>query len=403
MQGPAGVGKSAIAQSCAEAFGDKLGAAFFFSRPNKINNPDRLFTSIAYQLATKHPPYRQLLDMKISEDPALVTKSIAQQFHHLLVAPLQELKESGNGMDGKLIIIDGLDECEGDESQYAIVNSVAASIRDQTTPFHWAFFSRPEAHLVSLFDSPDIRPLSLHLELPVSRRIDDEIALFLTEKLREVQRDHQLSPSWPSGTAIKILVDLSAGLFIYAATIIRFISDPNSLGPEDQLDTVLSLTTKHHFFLDSQHPLSELDTFYTLIMQRVPRRTLDSVLEILLLISWNQDKWNPAVIVANMLNISATQFRALLRPLQSVLTIGNPTLSPYHQVYVDFYHTSFLDFLYDPARSGEFSFDQRKPYLWSRMLRTLEKYTPGEAKLTYNMNLQLTQDLWQKQYPYRGL
>ncbi|KAF9443940.1 hypothetical protein P691DRAFT_653273, partial [Macrolepiota fuliginosa MF-IS2] len=51
LKGPAGVGKSAISQSCAEMFAarKRLVAAFFFSRPNQRDNPQRLFTSIAYQ------------------------------------------------------------------------------------------------------------------------------------------------------------------------------------------------------------------------------------------------------------------------------------------------------------------------------------------------------------------
>ncbi|KAF9449334.1 hypothetical protein P691DRAFT_728154 [Macrolepiota fuliginosa MF-IS2] len=403
MQGPAGVGKSAIAQSCAEAFGDRLGAAFFFSRPHKTNEPGHFFTSIAYQLATRYPPYRHLLDIKISEDPALVTKSIAHQFYHLLVVPLKELKESGKEISERVIIVDGLDECEGEEAQYIIVKIIANSIRDQTTPFLWVFFSRPEANLISLFGSQDIQLLCSRLELPVSRDIDHEIALFLTDKLREIQRDHKLPPSWPSGRAIEILIDLSAGLFIYAVTIVRFIGDANSLGPEEQLNTVLSLAVKHCPLFDSQHPLLELDTFYLLIMRRVPRKTLDSVLEILLLISWNQNKWNPAVIVANMLSLSATQFNTLLRPLHSVLSIGNPTLSPYQKVHVDFYHTSFLDFLCDPTRSGGFSLDQCKFNLWNRMSNKLEIYTPGECYIAHVLHILLTLWGWKRRFPFHGL
>ncbi|KAF9439605.1 hypothetical protein P691DRAFT_297371, partial [Macrolepiota fuliginosa MF-IS2] len=50
LKGPAGVGKSAIARSCAEVFAaqGKLAAAFFFSYPNQRDDPQRLFTTISY-------------------------------------------------------------------------------------------------------------------------------------------------------------------------------------------------------------------------------------------------------------------------------------------------------------------------------------------------------------------
>ena len=49
MRGPAGVGKSAIAQTCTEKLKKTghLGAAFFFSI-KKYDNPLSLFTSITY-------------------------------------------------------------------------------------------------------------------------------------------------------------------------------------------------------------------------------------------------------------------------------------------------------------------------------------------------------------------
>jgi len=67
MHGPFGVGKSAIAQSCAESLAteNKLCASIFFSRPNKRNNPDRVFTSIAYQFSVKFPPIADILDREI--------------------------------------------------------------------------------------------------------------------------------------------------------------------------------------------------------------------------------------------------------------------------------------------------------------------------------------------------
>lgn len=124
LKGPAGVGKSAIAQTCAEKLRETLGAAFFFSRPNSRNDANRLFTSIAYQLATNHEQYRITLDTLLLNDPSLVTKAIPQQFQHLIVTPLQEVAAQGCAFERKVIIIDGLDECQGSDFQRDIVTII---------------------------------------------------------------------------------------------------------------------------------------------------------------------------------------------------------------------------------------------------------------------------------------
>jgi len=90
MRGPAGVGKSAIAQTCAEKLKDTghLGAAFFFTF-KKYDNPLHLFTSIAFQLTTALPDYHAAVSERISKDRSLVGKKISAQFRSLIVEPLQ--------------------------------------------------------------------------------------------------------------------------------------------------------------------------------------------------------------------------------------------------------------------------------------------------------------------------
>ena len=118
MRGPAGVGKSAIAQTCAEKLKESghLGAAFFFT-VNKHSHPLRLFTSIAYQLATTLPDYRASIDEKISREKTLVEKKMPSQFRSLIVEPIRELERQGKRVPPKAIFIDGLDECAGGDAQ----------------------------------------------------------------------------------------------------------------------------------------------------------------------------------------------------------------------------------------------------------------------------------------------
>jgi ABC-type glutathione transport system ATPase component len=78
IYGPAGAGKSAIAQTLAEliqASGRSYGGSFFFSR-GKIGRDQahHLFTTIAYQLAFHNTSFREHLNQILYENPALPTK-----------------------------------------------------------------------------------------------------------------------------------------------------------------------------------------------------------------------------------------------------------------------------------------------------------------------------------------
>jgi len=131
MRGPAGVGKSAIAQTCAEKLKKTghLGAAFFFTI-KKHDNPLLLFTTIAYQLATSLPDYHAAVDDKIFKDHTIVHKRISSQFKELIIEPLQELEKQGERVQPKAVFIDGLDECMGKEAQAEIIEVIASSVRD---------------------------------------------------------------------------------------------------------------------------------------------------------------------------------------------------------------------------------------------------------------------------------
>lgn len=349
IYGPAGVGKSAVSQSCAEEFAKrgKLGATFFFSRLNARDNPDYLFTTISYQLGAKDKSWRQILDTMIHNDPSLIKKSIRQQFQDLIVTPLVELRARGEGVKELVIIIDGLDECTSNKAQCDIIEIVGASMQDQTLPLLWVFVSRPEAHIEATFTSLHILQLSLHIEIPVSRSIDHEITKFITDELGDVQRKHGLPDSWPSKQDIGTLVNLSAGLFIYTDTVIRFIKDDDSPGPNDQLQSVLALAGCLANENEA-HPLSELYLFYHRLMQRVPQKVLPTSLKILLSITFNNGTKIP--INAAVLGLSLAQFQNACRPLHSVLKIEYKLKPP----RIHFYHTSFMDFLQDPKQSRSF-------------------------------------------------
>ena len=230
MRGPAGVGKSAIAQTCAEKLKDTghLGAAFFFT-VDKHSNPSRLFTTIAYQLAITLPDYRTSIDERILKDKTLVEKKMPSQFRSLIVEPIQELRKQGKKVQPKAVFIDGLDECTGGDAQAEIIKIIASSVREGSTPFCWVIFSRAQPRIVSTFKQGNIASVIHFVELPTSRKADGEIELYLRGGFKNIleQRDFpQLLSSWPSDNDIRMLVDAADGVFVHPAAVLRHVTYP---------------------------------------------------------------------------------------------------------------------------------------------------------------------------------
>ena len=82
LNGAAGAGKSAIAQTIAELC-DEAGvllASFFFSWSDPYrNNGATLFPTLAYQIACAIPEAREQLERAIDRDPLIFTRSLEAQ------------------------------------------------------------------------------------------------------------------------------------------------------------------------------------------------------------------------------------------------------------------------------------------------------------------------------------
>ena len=118
FNGPAGAGKTAIAQSLCKrcAAVHWLAGSFFFSRhaPGR-SNPEFLFPTISFALSYAIPTVGKIIDAVVANDPSIPTKALEIQLQKLILEPLQQVSE-----ESKLpivFIIDGLDECEGEDMQ----------------------------------------------------------------------------------------------------------------------------------------------------------------------------------------------------------------------------------------------------------------------------------------------
>jgi hypothetical protein len=393
MTGPAGVGKSAIAQTCAEELRSQfqLGASFFFTI-HGCSDYSRFFPSISYQLSSKSPDYHELLSKKLQLDPTLVGKHLRSQFRELIVEPLRELEQAGKQIGKRIILIDGLDECKDKDAQKEIIEIVIDSVAARTTPFYWAFFSRPEPQIEAAFADNRVTSLYISTFLPISRGIDGEIELYLRSGLQNIlrRRGIKISVPWPTEQDIQALVSAAQGLYIYAATVLRFVGRTDTqYDPQELLRMVVKGSAQGSDGSPVRTPFEELDSFYTLILRRVPDELHSSVQLFLSLMVFHLEDFGTQAgacirFASNALGITETKTKMLCSELTAVACYTRPSgisatdqdasssgiasqqllapsaqLSPIEEVYareewLKFYHKSFFDFICDPIRSGPF-------------------------------------------------
>ncbi|KXN83186.1 hypothetical protein AN958_01700 [Leucoagaricus sp. SymC.cos] len=180
VKGAAGVGKTAVAQACAEML-EKQGrrfAAFFFSRKDGRMKHRQFFLTVAYQLAAEYPEYRVVLDTKICRDKSILEhKTMATQLKSLITDPLEELRRAGKGTKERIpVFVDAMEDCD-DSIAKAIIDTIAdAVMADKARILCWIFFSRPGRRIEAVFSCPNLSPFCHHHVLTTWRAPTDEVS-----------------------------------------------------------------------------------------------------------------------------------------------------------------------------------------------------------------------------------
>ncbi|KAJ3563318.1 hypothetical protein NP233_g9014 [Leucocoprinus birnbaumii] len=137
--------RSNLPHLCARKLQNNLVASYFFSEENRITDPSQFFPTIAYRLAIHLPAYWNILDAKLSRDPALASRSLKIQFRELISEPFQKLRARGeiSISPRPLILVSGFDQCNGDEARLEILRILTTE--SERIPFRWIFFSESDA------------------------------------------------------------------------------------------------------------------------------------------------------------------------------------------------------------------------------------------------------------------
>ncbi|KAK6974935.1 hypothetical protein R3P38DRAFT_2667794 [Favolaschia claudopus] len=342
MHGPAGTGKSAIAQSFCEQVRDQssLGASFFFKRGHSSRgNATKLWPTIAYQLALIYPSFKAAIALRLTTNPALVDKLLPDQLQRLVIEPYHDIDTS----DGRnlVMVIDGLDECEDETRQQELLRCLPnlASL----SMLRILIVSRPEDHIKRVFGEAALS--CLHLSVPASY---GDVKVYLTDEFKRIREDHGVVASWPEEDLIWHITQKSSGHFIYAATVIRFVED-KYCDPVDQLAIVTDLQPSEQ---DSNFvsPFPALDELYLQILRKVPvQLPLSRVISV---IAARVNSNLSIAQIGQLLGLKPEKISLTTKRLHSLIR----WIFDGGEQYMSVYHASFLDFLCDCNRSRNFHF-----------------------------------------------
>ncbi|KAG8758508.1 hypothetical protein FRC11_003559, partial [Ceratobasidium sp. 423] len=328
MSGMAGTGKMTIAYSLCLKLetNQRLVASFFCSRLlPKCRDVNLIMPSIAYQLACLSRPFRFVLSRVPEKDPDVDTQLPHIQFNALVAQPLLEIKDTLP--DSLVVIINALDECENKESTRKILDVLLSGSSD--LPVKFIVSSRPE---------PEIRDEMTKQHDQAGSRVT-----YLRSALAEIQ---------PIEKQIATLVERAGILFIYAATVVRYVGhDGFRRNPRARLAIVLGSSST------SENKHKQIDELYTIILRAaLDDPTMDQderedVRQVLHTVVCAQEPLTVDALSGLLQMNDTDRVRAALRPLWSVLHISGES------ELVTTLHASFPDYMLELSRSKEYHCD----------------------------------------------
>lgn len=359
LLGPAGVGKSAVAQTVAEecAANGLLGAALLISRSNRCDDVSRIISTLVYQLSDddKNINYKSLITKRLANDSSILEKDVRSQFRELIDEPFRVLRALQLFNEPLLIILDGLDEGGGREAQCELIQLIIEHVQSKESSLLWLICTRPEWHFKRLLSDADLTA-NVHQENLVidDEKARDDVYRFLCDGFDDIRfrsRD-KADTQWPREVDFRQLTEAAGGFFSLASAALRFIDDKVMGDPTSQLDTCLKFI-RNSSGAGMANPFHVLDVTYCQILADVPAYILPVLIRILCLHIICPGSELSVSIAQDILGLDPPTFYRSLEEMHSVLRI--PTQEEADKEGIRFYHHSFKDFLRDPGRSGAFS------------------------------------------------
>jgi hypothetical protein len=337
LTGHPGIGKSAIASSLVEHLRGKLrlGSSFFFLRARAASmTPNALWRTVAYDLARQYPLARKHLVATLNANETIHnTVNVDTLFRELIHEPLT--KDDGIPA-GRLpvVVIDALDECGGLEGQHSEHRrSLVATLKSWSRlskRFKLVVTSRGENDIERLFSTTAHQALEIPAGEIVTSQSSDDIRKFFKKEFQQIAAPYPslLASGWPDDETIEKLTIKAAGLFIWAKTVLKFVTRG---APKRKLNEFLKgsgvdgMAALYSWILNAAFPNpseEEIGSFRSLVGTIILAKAPLS-----------------ASSLEHLLSIESDMIEYIRNGLQSVVE-SRDTLRINHQ--------SFVDFLIDP-------------------------------------------------------
>ncbi|ETS77442.1 hypothetical protein PFICI_11316 [Pestalotiopsis fici W106-1] len=354
LDGMAGTGKSTISRTVAQRRHERgdLGASFFFKRGEiDRGNLTKLVPTLARQLASRISAveFAEAVKKTLVTDPEIIRKAVAQQFQELIQEPLSKVEPTNTTPLSLVIVIDALDECEG-QADIELLIELLSGVRSTSSLYVRVLVtSRPELPVRLGFrhfnDDSDYRYLQLQkipsstIELDISVFLDYEFANICKRFNSWAKEELRLPANWPGEADLKTLTIAASPLFIFAATICRFVEDSYLGDPRDLLQKVLETTSNLHTsrLAKTYSPVLEQQIINKSELER--HEIIKSFRLVVGTIITLADPLSQRVL-ALLLDVDVRKVAARLEVLRSVLDVPDSLDLP-----VRLLHLSFRDYL----------------------------------------------------------
>ena len=400
LSGPAGYGKSAVAQTIAERYdkeGCLLGCFFFLRGAGERSHISRLIPTLAHQVSLSVPAIQPLLEKALREEPALLgpSVSLAHQFRKLIIesihsipsksihsttsksirsttskAPIlkvfshlmkqkqKQMPDQEEQHKQKIFVIDALDECNEKAEMAAFIDVLLNAFSERSyLPFRILLTSRVEEHIRKKFVHAEARFL-YHLDLgnfdarsDIQVYFEREFARILDENCQMMQR---IPKPWPLAKDFTELLDKAGSSFAFAMTFIQFIGG-NSM-PHKALQQLL------------ESGADDLDPLYKQVLSSASgTAVLHEILGTIMILEDNKS----IPFLSSLLNLQHEEVIHELSGVQSIIKIPGHDDEP-----IILYHTSLRDFLTLKSRSKQYFIDPPLQHLHLAMhcLKHLAEY-----------------------------
>lgn len=303
----------------------------------------------------------------VDNDHLIFRKSLKRQMDVLVVGPVERLRSRTDLATFSslpyLITIDALDECLVERHQAELLSVIHASLLcNETMPFRIFLASRPELSVRSALDG-HLEGTVYHIRLSDEFDASDDIRRTFWRRLREIgvqSGDPHAQPHlWPTKEDVEFLVRAANGQFVYAATVIRFVSEQRA-SPIERLNTAL----RYHWdddlgTLSTTGPFVELDLLYSNILLSAKEAweaaNPDSPYDFLALFGlferYRKSPWiySPLIVTPPfahsndrfclLLGLDSGTLDKTTLDLRSLVSVSKGTLRLYHQSFQEFLNT----------------------------------------------------------------